>query len=542
MGVEVLQDFLARLGFDVDKAGAAEFESTLATGATRALAFGAAVQAAAAGAYAAIYLIAESKSQMLTLADAIDVPVGKLEEMGFVAEQSGSSVNALYSSLESITEQLGGTAIGQGGLETFHRLGIDVRDANGELRDSVDILMEVGEKIDGMDKAKATMFLGQLGIDRSLVRMLTSDVTGLQSAYKEMYDAVGVDSQQAAEESRVFVGEVKALKTMFRMVADGVAAILMGEMGEDIVRFRKLIMENVGKIIPVLKTIIEVVLRIAKAFSALTARLMSWVGMIVDGFGRLDDMTQTLILGVLGFGAAWRWLNLAFIATPIGAIITGLIALLALIDDFMVWKNGGDSLIDWGPWADDIDKIVDALGQVMSALGKLWGMVKGPLTDFWTTWGKLTLSSLSAVLDGIIALVNIVIRLFKGDFAGAIDAVGDLFKALWQIVENMAAGIKNTFSFLSDLNGSVVDWMTDGVASMFGGGDETGHNAPMLGPSPALAMATAGPGGGGDTSIKSSTVIHVDGAASPEATGRAVARHQNNVNAQIVRNTKGAVK
>lgn len=542
MGVEVLQNFLARLGFEVDEAGAAEFNSTLVSGATRVAAFGAAIQAMAIGAYAAIYQIADSKSQLLTLADAIDVPVGKLEEMGFVAEQTGSSVDSLYSSLESITEQLGGTAIGQGGLETFHRLGIDVRDANGELRDSVDVLMEVGKKLEGMDRAKATMFLGQLGIDRSLVRMLTSDVTDLQHAYREMYDAVGLDSQQAAEDSRAFVGEIKALKTMFKLLGDGVAAVFVSEMSQDVARFRKLIQENVGKIIPVLKTIIDVVLRIGKAFFGLTARLMTWVGMIVDWFSHLDSMTQTLILGVLGFGAAWRWLNLAFIATPLGAIITGLIGLLALIDDFMVWKNGGDSLIEWGPWAEDIGEVMDGLSGLLGLLGQLWDVIKGPLFEVIGLWGKHFLSTLGSILGAVASLVQAVVRLFQGDFSGAAEAVKETFFHLLDIITSTAETIKTVLGFMKDFIGDAISWAVDGLAEMVGlGGSSDNSNAPLLGPSPALAIASGG-GGGGDTSISSSTVIKVDGSGSPEATARAVSRQQNRVNADLVRHTKGAAR
>ncbi len=534
--VEVLQDFLARLGFEVDEAGASEFHSTLATGATRVAAFGAAIQAMAVGAYAAIHMIAESKSEMLALADAVAVPVGRLEELGFVADVTGSSADALASSLESLNERLGNAAIGQG-LDTFHRLGVRVRDANGEIRNSADVLMEVGEKIKDMNRAQASMFLGQLGIDRSLVRMLTSDVDGLRRTYRDMYEAVGVDSQQAAEDFREFTGEVKALKTMFRMVGEGVAAIMVGEMGRDVAQFRKLIQENVGKIIPVLKTLISVVLRIGKVFFALTARLVKLLGMLVDWFGRLDDSTQNIILAVLGFAAAWRWLNLAFLATPIGAIITGLIALLGLIDDFMVWKEGGESLIDWGPWADDIDALMAALSGLLGLLGELWNLVKGPLFAVFGLWGKQFLAVLSAMTRATIDLVTAIVRLFQGDFSGAVGAVAQAFGHLWEIVEAVMENIKSAFELADGVIGNVVSWAAEGLGGLLGLG---GSGAPVLMPPQAQLAASAG--AAGDTAINSSTVIRVDGARNPEATARAVAGEQRRVNADLVRHAKGAVR
>jgi hypothetical protein len=525
-----LQDFLALLGFKVDEAGAEKFGSALATNATR----------VAVGAYAAIYKVAESRSELLTLADAVDVPVRRLEELSYIAEQTGGSQDALKSSLEGVTEALGGAAIGQGGIETFARLGISIRDANGHLRDSADVLLEVGEKLNGMDPAKATMFMNQLGIDRSLVRMLTSDVSGMRQAYTEMYEAVGVDAQQAAEDSRAFVNEIKSLKTMAKMVAEGVAAIFVGQMGEDVARLRKLIQENVGKIIPVLKAIIDVVLRIGKVFFGLTARLMSWVGMIVGWFGELDEGTQTLILGVLGFAAAWKFLNLAFIATPLGAIITGFIALLALIDDFMVWKQGGQSLIDWGPWADDIDAVVDALGVLLGALGQLWGKVKGPLMSMLQTWGKLFLSTLGSILGAVGSLVTAVVKLFQGDFSGAVEAVGELFGHLLDIIANTVGQIVNVITGLTDIGSGIMDWVGEGLGGMlgFGGGDEPA--APILGAPPAMAVAGVGAGGG--TNVTAETVIHVDGAKSPQETANAVAGAQGRVNSDLVRHARGAAR
>jgi len=548
VGAEVLKDFLTRLGFEVDEAGAKKFNSALATAGTRAAAFGAAIQAMAVGAYAAIYKIAESKSQLLALADAVDVPVARLEELGFVAEQTGASAEALNSSLEGLTEALGQASIGQGGLETFHRLGISVRDSNGELRNSADLLLEVGEKLNGMDTAKATMFLGQLGIDRSLVRMLTSDVSGLRKTYQDMYQAVGVDSQKAAEDSRAFVGEVKALYTMVKLVGDGLAAIFVGQMGEDVVRFRKLIQENVGKIIPVIKTIVEWVLKIGKVFFTLTARLASWVGMLIDWFNKLDSSTQNLILGVMGFAAAWRWLNLSFLMTPLGMLLTGFLALLALIDDFMVWKSGGKSLIDWGPWAADIETIIGALGQVMTVLGQLWDMVKGPLFATLRTWGQLFISIVGSILSAVTSLVSALISLFQGDLDGAINGLGKAFGHLLSIVQAVGEYILKVFSSLGETMAGALGGMVDKLAGLFGLGndDDGGHRvqsglAPILGPGSALAAASAG-GGASGTTLNASTVIRVEGASSPEATARRVAGAQDRVNSDLVRHARGAAR
>lgn len=531
MAAEVLQDFLARLGFQVE--GADKFDGALASSATRVAAFGVAIQTLATGIYAAVYKIAEAKSELLTLAEAIDVPVHKLEELQYVAEQSGSSAQALNSSLEGLTQAIGGAMYGSGGIEAFARLGINIRDANGQLRNSADVLMDVGKRLQGMDKAKASKFLGDLGIDRSLVRMLTSDVSGLRDEYAAMYAAVGVDADQAAEQSRAFVGQVKQLKTVVKMIGDALAAILVGGMGADVARFRKMLIENMRKIIPVLKTIIDVVLRIAKTFGALTARLLSWVGLIVDWFGRLDGTTQTLILAVLGFAAAWKFLNLSFLATPLGLFLTLAAVVVALIDDFQTWLEGGESLINWGDgWTATLGALVSGLAvfkmamiaipAVMSAVSTAGGVLTGVIRAIGMA---ATANPIGLLIMGLATAAMLIIANWE--------TVKAWFSAFWE-------WLKESFDWLADAASSVADFFG------FGGDDEEEKNGtapqrPVLGPSPS---ATAGRplAGQQTTSIDANTVINVQAAASPEATARAVAGSQNRVNADLVRHARGAAK
>lgn len=532
MAAEVLKEFLARLGFQVDEAGLQKFSSSLATATARAAAFGVGVMAAAAGIYAGIYKIAEHNAELLSTAESLGMSVAKLRELNFVASMTGSSSEALKSSLQGLKGAMAGALIGQGGLAAFARLGINIKDAKGHLRDTADVLAEVGQKIKGMDRPKAEMFLGQLGIDKGLYKMLTQDVSGLTNAYREMYAATGMDAQKAAEQSRGFIQETKMLKTVLGLLAESAGIAFIGKMGADVARFRKLLMENFSKIVNVLQAFIGMILRVAAFFGALTIRLFQWIGGIVDWFTKLDKSTQAIILGVLGFAAAWKYLNLSFLATPLGAIITGIIALVALIDDFMTYLEGGESLIDWGPWADSIMAVVAALRPLLDALGQVWDMVKGPLMEGFRNFGQDVLAILGDVLGAIVAFITAVVRLFQGDFSGAIDAVLKVFQRLADIV-NLVAGRIGEFLSRS--------W--DMVKGLVGGGESNQQSGPpALVPSPAFAVAAVGAGAAGKTELNASTVINIEGAGDPEAVGRAVGGQQSRVNADLVRHARGAAR
>ena len=46
--------------------------------------------------------------------------------------------------------------------------------------------------------------------------------------------------------------------------------------------------------------------------------------------------------------AAWKMLNLAFLTTPLGMLITGLAGIVALVDDYLTYMEGGESLFRLG--------------------------------------------------------------------------------------------------------------------------------------------------------------------------------------------------
>ncbi|WP_285907926.1 hypothetical protein [Pseudodesulfovibrio pelocollis] len=524
MGAEVLKEFLTRLGFEVDEAGMKKFNSSLASSTTRALAFGAAVKAAATGIYWGLYKIAEEQDALLKISESTGTAVSSLEEMGYVAEQTGASTDKLHSSLANLQAKMAEATLGRGGIEFFQRLGIRVKDTNGQLRDTMEVLSDVGERIKGMDRGRQEMFLNQLGIDRDLVSMLTSDVDGLREAYREMFAASGMDAQKSAEASRGFVAEVKSIKTVLMMLAKSVGLGVITRMQADIVRFRKTIIENFKRISITFQKIIALIMNISGAISTLVMRIFGWIGVVVGWFSRLDDSVQKIILGILGFAAAWKFLNLSFLATPLGMFIALAAVIVGLIDDFQTWLEGGESLIDWGNG---------------------WGITLGALVAGLAAF-KMALIAIPAVMGAISTAGTVMAGVIRAiGMAAAANPIGMMVAgfalAATLIITNWET-VKAWFGAFVDWLGGAFDWVgqvASGVARFFGGGEQAGApRSAALAPSPAQAAAV----GNSSASINASTVIHVDGSGSPEATARAVGRSQAGVNADLVRHARGAAR
>lgn len=535
MSAEALKEFVALLGFEIDEAGARKFTSWLGTATARTMAFGAGIMTAAGAVYAGVYKIAEGNAELLSTAESLGMGVARLRELNFVANVTGASAEALKSSLQGLKSAMAGATIGQGGIATFARLGIQIRDDNGHLRDTADVLDQVGKRIKTMNRPRAEMFLGQLGIDKSLYRMLTQDVGGLTDAYREMYAATGMDAQRAAEQSRGFVQEVKILKEVFKLLAETIGIALIGKAGRDVTDFRRMLLANFKQILAVLLTFIQLILRVAGFFGALTIRIGGWIGSIVRWFQGLDGTTQTLILSVLGFAAAWKFLNLSFLATPLGRLIALGVAIVALIDDFQTWLEGGESLLDWG---DGMTQLV--VGLIAGVGGLVTAMnVLPPIIAAVTTGGEILAGAVGAVTTALrVMSVAAAANPFMAIFLGAA-LVASLIITNWETV-------KSWFTAFMDWIGSKFSWVLEAARSaarIMGSGAGGSGGSPALAPSSGYAMAAAGAAGaGGKIELNATTQILVDGAGDPEAVGRAVLGGQQKTNADMVRNMRGVVR
>ena len=184
-----------------------------------------------------------------------------------------------------------------------------------------------------------------------------------------MYAVAGTDAKAAAEESKGFLNELAKLKTLSGMLAKAVGLAFIGKIRRDIENLRRVIMENFGKIQRILQIVIGFVMRVAGAIGAFVYRIIKWAGQLVGWFDSLDDGQKKLVIGVGLLTAAWKMLNLAFLTTPLGMLITGLAGIVALIDDYLTFMEGGESYFDWSPWADTIKTCVDWLQRAAGAIG-----------------------------------------------------------------------------------------------------------------------------------------------------------------------------
>lgn len=361
----------------------------------------------------------------------------------------------------------------------------------------------------------------EMGYQYHIIAPAINKAIVLRNELLKAYGAAGINIRKVIVDSVRL--NMSLTKTRFAMEAiyKSVGSKFFGLLTKQSDIFRKKLYENLPYIINILTKLVNGVFKAFDAVTQLGQRLWSILGRVYDFFVDLDKATNgwsTIILGVI---VAWEALNLAFLATPLGAIIAGLAAILALYDDFKVWQEGGKSFFNWGPVVPYINMVADALGYLKGVF----------------------LSIVDVVGDVVLAFY----QLYKGDKGGALESLKDagqailnVFSQLWEVLKGIAGATAAVGQSAGEM-----------LRGLFGGGTDQGTNrlqpgirnnaAPDLFPgSTPLGVGS----GGATTNVNANmqTSINITGSPNADATARASAQQQNGVNRDFVRNLKGATR
>lgn len=455
MNAETIKDFLISLGFEVDESGAKKFEATV-TGATfQVLKMGAAVEAAALSVVAFTAKIASGLDNLYWASQRTGATVQGIKSISYAISQVGGNAEAAKGSLESLARFVRTNPGAEGFL---NRLGVQTRDASGNMRDMAAIFTGVGQKLSNMPYYRANQYAQMLGIDENTLMAMRRGIGQFSAQYSEMTKAIGFNADKAAVSSNRFMTSLKAFGEMAGMARDKIGSNLAEGMAGSIDNLRKRILENFPKIETTITKIVKGILWLGDIVGRVAFRIVEGVGDIIDWWGKLDKETKTLIEVIGGLVVAMRILNSTFWMSPIG-LITGLIVALGLLwEDYKTWKEGGNSLIDWEKWQPAIDKAKNAItwfrdkllelkdsvggwqksfeilgtfiagvwvSKVLGAFGKISGLPIPPWLKLWALYAGYLVSDKENIKDSAQSSLNYTKRII-GDTLAAVGIKTDI--------------------------------------------------------------------------------------------------------------------
>ena len=308
-------------------------------------------------------------------------------------------------------------------LPMFNTLGVSMVDAQGKVRGTNDVMLDLADSMSKMDREQAFLMGQKLGFDEGTINTLLQGRDAMQEMvdyHKQMYTS----NKQELEASRKLSENQAKLGAHWDSM--------------------KLMMGNA--IIPLLVKLSNVALR----FFEFLQRHQKTVKTVFEGMAIFLGMLVVPLLGKALVAA------LLFMAPFLPFIaVVGLLgaAFIALYQDYKVWAEGGESLFNWGAFTGYIDNAkfsTENLGKGFLHLigdynswsevaedGKSWLKLKGFIDDNGV--------SLKTLREGFINLAGDIVKysiptlkgyaeilqkLVNGDFKGAAWQAAQMFQNL----------------------------------------------------------------------------------------------------------------
>ena len=358
---DTLDELLVGLGFEEDTKDLENFKNDIqkTVGFVKELAKYAALAATALTGLTVT--TARNSDSQGKFASKINDTVDNIDALGFASQIAGESVDGINSSLEGLSRVAAEAARGTGsGVEVFGMLGISVTDLNGQLKSSSDLLMEVSDSIQGLDRGRQLEFLDKLGLGGSalLLQQGSRNIQELMEQAKELGVITEEDAAISAEFNDSLVELWQIIKQVSRLITKELAPYLT-QVKDLIVEWwssnRELIEQRFPKWIEDLTHAIKL---LGAAIALLIgAKVVVWL--------------TTVISKIKAASLAMLFLNASVAALPV-AIALAIGALAALADDAKGYFEGEDSLL--GKFMEDFPEFRNDLQIIASVMATMYDL------------------------------------------------------------------------------------------------------------------------------------------------------------------------
>lgn len=484
----VIESFFVSLGFEVNTEKIEEFKKKAEELRESVLKVGAVATGAAVGIGLLVENVASSMGELYSFAELNEVSARSVAALGKIAVENDSSLDGMKSTIQSVNKTIGEAAIGIGrGAMTFEKLGLSAKRADGSVKNVDDILGEVADKMEGMSRQEQIALANKLGIDPQFVKVLEKGSENLAKLREEaelMNPFTEQDYRLADEVDKLFIKAKNTLGVFTKMI--GVA--LLPTVKEVLKNYLEWFKAS-------RKATSSVFVTALKLITSAVGTLWDWVVRLVTGLkSAYDWLTQFKVVTyiaaaalavfvsvktydfVLQLGSAIRLLTLrmaTFNATAliipaiIGAII---LAIGLLIDDYVNWKEGNDSviggLVEQFPWLLDVIQTIEkGVGALVDFWLQQWATLKGPLSDLGgAVWNlvsvladllwpvvKMIFTGWAYIMAAVIPIVASLVGWIAETLVGAIASVIEAGAWLANAFTTVFNGIKTGINFVVDL-------------------------------------------------------------------------------------------
>jgi len=497
----IVNELITKFGFIGNLAPQETFNANLKASIGLLAGMGTAIAGSAAGIAGWVTSISNAVDPLIQFSRETGVAIETVQTLGYAASVNGSSVDALQASLGEMTKRVGEfVSTGQGeAADVASRLGLKFRDLNGQVKSSDVIFRELADKLHGMSQAEKFSVLDKMGIDRSMVQLL-SKTGGEIEALQDKAAALGVVTSEQAEQFDAYNDSLKTLGRGFDGIKFQVAVGFVPVLKELADGFTDFLVANSELIQKGLSHLGEIIFSVM----GMIRRLLPVIGLITAGF---------VVWKIAAIGLEKVLLR---VFSPILLITAAVIAIILVIDDLIVAMQGGQSVIadffkdTWG--IDIVPGLLAIKDAVMVVIDYIIDGFKGLVENIkllFSALGKLITGDFQGAFDDIIKMVTNSVEYMKRPFTAFIDWAKNIFAGLGDYIGNIISNAaSNAWNATKSFFG-FGDEEDKGSGVSGGGMGGAGLNGIPYGMPINDAVALAGGGATNNSSVSQQNTFHI---------------------------------
>ena len=437
---------------DLTKAQEKQGETAKAVGASIAKGITASIATLGATAVATGVAIAKMTSNVAKNGDEIDKESQKLsisaesyQELSYAMERSGADIADLTKGIRTITSELAKIEDGADGAgESFAKLGIDVKNADGSMKTNEQVLFDTIDALSKMANETQRDALAQEIFGRSsaeLKPLLNAGAEGIQALMQEAKDYGMVMSDEAVKASASFSDSLLRLKGS----ATGLSASLLSDL------------------IPSFSGVMD-------GFSDMLAGIDGGQEKMADGIKNLIKQINSLIPSAVDIIKTIADAVLQEAPSILDSLIDGLIDALPNVIDTItenLLPQALDALI--GAFPKILEALSTIVGKVIASLGKLFPRVVKALVAMTPQLLEGAIRLFMAIVEAIPEMMKelipqipeIITAIVQALIEGAprlFDVGKELIKGLWEGIKSAGAWL---WEKITDFFGGIVDGIKD---------------------------------------------------------------------------------
>jgi hypothetical protein len=381
-------------------------------------------------------------------AERVGESVEEMDAWGQAVVVAGGEVAGFQGTITALTKSLSEIKnLGTGRAKAaFEELGISTTNAEGGMKSVTEIMMEMAAQAETMDKMEFIGLAQKAGFDSGTANLLSRGSVAVGELVGKMkeFSYTGADAEAAGNLN----DSLMLLKKSFMMVAS-----------------------------EILKVVLPALTWLSEKFTDIFKYLRQHKDFVLAFFAGLATVITARLIPAFAKWAA------TMLANPITWIVAALLGLALVIEDVIVWVQGGESALGdlwtallgspeeakymWKMFTDDLRALWDVVKNVWGAL-KLGfsefadglGFIKGDITavaEAISAWDREFTEGLRAIKEDFVAVFTAIGAFISETIEGVKSGFTAGFEAVKATVTSVVDAIKSAFQAAFEAIGGFVD-------------------------------------------------------------------------------------